>query len=303
MKVLLKCILGVFMVVQVNAQSKKLKVDTKLNQKIKNAVKGFEGQIGIYVENLKTGKFAAYNPDTLFPTASMVKVPIMVGVFDKIQKGELKYNQVMVYKDSLKYDDGIVSSFKDSTKITLSELVFLMESVSDNTASLWLQGMVGGKQINANMESLGLSHVRVNSRTPGRELFRKTYGWGTCTPFEMALLIKKIRQGNVISKAASDRMIRTLSYQFWDEEGLSQLPENVKFSCKTGAVDRSRSETAVVYAPHGDYVYCIVSKNQKDTTYESNNAGFEMIRKVSKIIWEHYEPKSNFVKSIKDPKF
>jgi beta-lactamase class A len=279
------------------------KIDTKLQAKLNLVVSGFEGQVGIYVENLKTGKYASLNPDTLFPTASMIKVPIMVGVFDKINKGELKYTQEMVFKDSLRYDNGIVSSFKDSTKITLSELVFLMESVSDNTASLWLQGIVGGNNINKIMENYGFNNVRVNSRTPGREAFRKTYGWGVCSPREMATLLKKIRKGEIISQAASDRMLRTLSYQFWDEEGLAQIPENVKFSSKTGAVDRSRSEVSVIYAPHGDYVYCIVTKNQKDTIYESNNAGFELIRKVSKLIWEHQEPKSRWIKLVKDEKF
>ncbi len=303
MKVLLMYLVCMCVLINVQAQSPKLKLDNKLSQKLNEAVLGFEGQIGVYVQNLKTGKFASLNADTLFPTASMIKVPIMVGVFDKIQKDELKYNQVMVYKDSLKYDDGIVSSFKDSTKITLSELVFLMESVSDNTASLWLQGIVGGKRINELMSSLGFAHLRVNSRTAGRELFRKTYGWGVCTPFEMAMLMKKIRQGQVVSLDASDRMIRTLGYQFWDEEGLSQLPENVKFAAKTGAVDRSRSETALVYAPHGEYVYCIVTKNQKDTSYESDNAGFEMIRKLTKVIWEHNEPKYRFKYQKKGSKF
>jgi beta-lactamase class A len=275
------------------------KIDAKLESKIASTIGSFEGQVGVYVENLKTGKYATYNPDTLFPTASMIKVPIMVGVFDKIEKKQLSYTQEMIFKDSLRYDEGIVSSFRDSTKIMLSELIFLMESVSDNTASLWLQGIVGGKEINRLMAEYGLKDLRVNSRTAGREEDRKKYGWGVCTPKEMATLMKKIRKGEIISKSASDRMIRTLSYQFWDEEGLSELPENVKFSSKTGAVDRSRSETAVVYAPHGDYIYCIVTKNQKDTTYEANNAGFELIRKLCKVIWEHQEPKSKWRK-LKD---
>jgi beta-lactamase class A len=300
MKSLILVFCGLFFSSKIYAQTK---VDTKLQSKLVVAIGSFEGQVGVFVENLKTGKFATYNSDTLFPTASMIKVPIMVGIFDKIQKGELKYTQELIFKDSLRYDEGIVSSFRDSTKIMLSEVVFLMESVSDNTASLWLQGLVGGKEINRLMEMYGFKDLRVNSRTAGREVFRKNYGWGVCTPKEMATLMKKIRNGEIVSKAASDRMIRTLGYQFWDEEGLAQIPENIKFASKTGAVDRSRSETAVVYAPHGEYVYCIVTKNQKDTTYEANNAGFELIRKLAKIIWEHEEPKSKWIKSAKDEKF
>jgi len=61
--------------------------DSKLTTQLQNAVKGFNGEVGIYVKNLKTGKTAAINADTLFPTASMIKVSIQCGVMDKIEKG------------------------------------------------------------------------------------------------------------------------------------------------------------------------------------------------------------------------
>src|SRR5580698_6581114 len=77
--------------------------DTKLTAQLQNVIKGFNGQVGIYVKNLKTGKTAAINADTLFPTASMIKVSIQCGVMDKIEKGELKYNQKLIYRDSLLY--------------------------------------------------------------------------------------------------------------------------------------------------------------------------------------------------------
>ena len=66
--------------------------DTKLTAKLQDAVKGFKGQVGIYVQNLKTGKTVALNADTLFPTASMIKVSIQCGLMDKIEKGEIQYN-------------------------------------------------------------------------------------------------------------------------------------------------------------------------------------------------------------------
>ena len=75
--------------------------DKKLTSQLQDAVKGFNGQVGIYVHNLKTGKTAELSADTLFPTASMIKVSILAGVMDKIEKGELKYNQKLVYRDSL----------------------------------------------------------------------------------------------------------------------------------------------------------------------------------------------------------
>ena len=163
--------------------------DDILQQNVETIIKGFKGDIGVYVRNLKTGQMAAVKPDTLFPTASMIKVSILCGIFDKIEKGELKYNQELVYRDSLKYDDGVTGSFRDSTKIELAELVTLMATLSDNTASLWLQGLAGGgATINAWLENNGFHQTRVNSRTPGRQAIREIYGWGHTTSREMAEL-------------------------------------------------------------------------------------------------------------------
>jgi beta-lactamase class A len=277
------------------AFSQTLKEDQKLKAKLQDALKGFNCDVGIYVHNLKTNKFVAINADTIFPTASMIKIPIMIGTFDKIKQGALKYEQELVYRDSLKYDDGIVGSLRDSTKIPLSYVVMLMCTISDNTGSLWLQALAGGgKRINAILDSLGFQVTRVNSRTPGREANRSKYGWGQTSPKEMANLLTMIREGKIISPAYSDRMYRNLGRQFWDKEGLSQLPENIKVATKNGAVNRSRSETALVHAPHGEYVYSIITKNQKDESWTRENEGNELLRKVGALLWHHFEPKSDW---------
>ncbi|MBA4849884.1 serine hydrolase [Emticicia sp. BO119] len=275
--------------------SQNLKEDLKLKTKLQEVLKGFNGDVGIYVRNLKTNKFVAINADTVFPTASMIKIPIMIGTFDKIRQGALKYEQELVYRDSLHYDDGIVGSLKDSTRIPLSYVMMLMCTVSDNTGSLWLQALSGGgTRINTILDSLGFQNTRMNSRTPGREVNRTKYGWGQTSPREMANLLTMIRQGKIISRAYSDRMYRNLGRQFWDQEGLSQIPENVKVATKNGAVNRSRSETVLVHAPRGEYVYSIITKNQKDESWVRENEGYELLRKVSALLWHHFEPKSDW---------
>jgi beta-lactamase class A len=208
--------------------------------------------------------------------------------------GKLKYDQILTYKDSLKYDDGLVGSFQDSTQIPVSELIYLMESVSDNTASLWLQGLVKGQRINQLMDSLGMQNTHVNSRTPGRSAFQKTYGWGQTTPKEMASLMKMLRKGEIFTQDASYRMYKTLGNQYWDGEGLSQIPENIKTAYKSGAVDRSKSEVMLVHAPHGDYVFCMITKNQTDTKWNKNNEGYRAARSISSSLWKYFEPKSKW---------
>ena len=271
------------------------KSDSKLDRQLRAALTDFRGDAGVYVRNLRTGKTVAINADTLFPTASTVKIPIQCGLFDKISRGELTYGQELVYKDSLHYDDGIIGSLKDGTKISLSEIVMLMETVSDNTGSLWCQALAGGgAAINQWLETNGFHQTRVNSRTPGRAANQKQYGWGQTTPRELADLLTYIRQGRAVSPDASDEMLRNLGRQYWDNDGLSQLPPGIKTASKNGAVNRSRSEVVLVHAPHGEYVYCVMTKNQQDERWERSNEGAALLRTVSAILWRHFEPKSTW---------
>jgi beta-lactamase class A len=272
------------------------KEDKVLQQKLQQLVKGFKGDVGIYVRNLKTGKIAAIDADTLFPTASMIKVPITVGMFDKIEKQEIRYDSMLTYKDSLLYEgEDLLGSFKDGEKIALKAVLMLMITTSDNTASLWCQLMAGkGTTINAWLDNNGFKQTRVNSRTPGREANRTKYGWGQTTPKEMSELVVRIREGKVISPRVSERIYRNLIRIYWDTEALSQIPPYVQVASKQGAVNQSRSEVALVNAPHGDYVFCVITKNQKDESWTINNEGWVLIRKVSSLLWNYFEPDSKW---------
>jgi beta-lactamase class A len=269
--------------------------DNKLTAQLQNAIKGFNGQVGIYVKNLKTGKTAAINADTLFPTASMIKVSIQCGVMDKIEKGELKYNQKLIYRDSLLYPgEDILGSFKDKDTIEVSKVALLMITMSDNTASTWLQKIVTGEYINNWLDQNGFKVMRVNSRVKGREKIRSMYGWGVTTPYEMCRLFTMIREGKAVSPAASERMYRNLGRIYWDDKALSKIPPYVHTVSKQGALDESKSETVLVNAPHGDYVFSIITNNNKDQRWVPDNEAYVLIKKVSALIWHYYEPKSDW---------
>ncbi len=279
-------------------------VDKALTKKLDDAVKGFHGEVGIYVYNLKTGKTAAINADTLFPTASMIKVSILCGLMDKIQKGELDYHQKLIFNEPQRYDTGdILGSVRDKDTIELSKVAMLMITMSDNTASLWLQDLVTGEYINNWLEQNGFEHMRVNSRVKGREAIRKIYGWGMTTPREMCKLFTMIRAGKAVSPEASERMYRNLSHIYWDDNALSQIPPYVQTASKQGFVDQSRSETDLVNAPHGDYVFSIITKGQEDKSYKHDNEGFVLIRTVSALLWHYFEPDSKWTQQAKDEKF
>ena len=271
--------------------------DAALHARLDSLVNNFHGVAGVYVQNLKTGMTAAVNADTLFPTASMIKVSILCGLFDRIERGELKYDKDVLMLDSLRYvgGAGVAQFFRDSTRIPLAELAWLMIAISDNSAALWCQQLAGGgPAINDWLERNGFRELRVNSRTPGREANREVFGWGQSTPREMARLFTLIRDEKAVSQDASEEMYRVMSKTYWDTEALYQFPPTVKAAAKSGAVDDAKSETVLVNAPSGDYVFCVMTKNQKDQRWEHDNEGYVLIRKISRLLWETFEPESKW---------
>ena len=266
----------------------------KLKANVLGLIKGFDGDVGIYVRHSFSNTAIGVNENKIFPTASMIKVPILVKIFDKIEAGTLKMDSVVYFsKAAINYPwkgDDALSRFKDGEDITISKLLTHMITFSDNHASLWLQDLAGGgTAINAWLKENGFEHTRVNSRTEGREVHFQKYGWGQTTPKEMAELMVMIREGRVISAAASSEIYRQLTRSYWDDEALSEIPPTVQAASKQGAVSQSRSEVVLVNAPNGDYVFSIITDNQIDKSWTHDNEGFMLIRRLSKLLWDHFK--------------
>jgi beta-lactamase class A len=267
--------------------------DPALAARLDSLARGFRGTVGIYVRHLPTGASVAMNADSVFPTASLVKVPILLTLYDQVRQGRLDLDARVPYPDTLHYRyveaTDVAGYMVAGDTLPLSELAFLMLTVSDNVASLWIQALVGGgAAVNEWMAAHGFTHTRVNSRTPGREAARTAYGWGQTTPREIAESLVMIREGRAVSPRASEKMYRLLTKTYWDDFGLSQIPPTVQAASKQGFVDKSRSEVLLVNAPGGDYVLAIITKNQVDESYEADNEGHRLIRAVSRAVYEHF---------------
>ena len=134
----------------------------------------------------------------------------------------------------------------------------------------------------------------MNSRTPGRHKIWEIYGWGQTTPKEMATLVVDIRKAKILTPAACERMYRNMTHIYWDANALSRIPPYIQTASKSGAVDDARSEVVLVNALHGDYVFAIYTKNNKDQSWGNNNEADRLIRNVSTILWNYFEPRSKW---------
>lgn len=271
--------------------------DKKLTREVQQLVSGFKGEVGVYVKDLRSGKTVTINADSIFPTASIVKVPILLGIMDRLYRGELKYDSAFTYKDSLLYaGEDILGSFKSNETIALKKIIMLMMTTSDNTASLWLQSIAGtGTRINQLLDSFGFKNTRVNTRTPGREGNRTQYGWGQTTPREMGELFERAYKHQLFSTETDDRMLRCLGRNFWDEdEAISRFPPTIEVFSKNGCVNASRSEAMIVNAPHRPFVFCVFTKNNVDQRWSRENEAWTLARNLADLLWKHFEPNYNW---------
>ena len=272
-----------------------LRDDPALAATLDSLAHGFRGRVGIYVRHLPTGAGYQRDADSVFPTASLVKLPILLTLYEQVERGALDLEARLPYPDTLTYRwteaTDVVGYMAPGDTLPLRELAFLMLTISDNHASLWIQALVGGgAEVNRWLADHGYEHTRVNSRTPGREAARSRYGWGQTTPREIAEALVSIHEGRAVSPRASEAMYRMLSGSYWNAEALSQLPPTVQAASKQGFVDRSRSEVLLVNAAGGDYVLAVITADQEDTSYTPDNEGHRLIRAVSGAVYKHFNP-------------
>ena len=260
-------------------------------------LKNFDGKAGVYLKNLTSGKTFEHNAEELFPSASLIKVPILMVLFEKIESGIFSYNQLLKYDGKYDYtgETDVVNSLSVNAEIPLGKLIHLMINFSDNSASKWCQALAGGgKEINDWLSKHGFQQTRVNAQTPGRETQRNRYGWGQTTPREMARMLTYLFRKRLISATASDKMYRILSKTYLDAGAISQIPPFINAASKQGCIAQSRSEVILVNAPTCDYVLCVITDKQQDRSWNNENNGHQLIRKISKIMWQEFEPVSNW---------
>lgn len=258
--------------------------DTVLEAELNQLLARFRGRAGIYARRLDTGQEVAINADEVLPTASMIKIPLLVGLFVGIEDGHFHLLDEMRYDTSFATGGGdVLNKLRPGETVTLWRLAGLMITVGDHVASRWIQQLVGGENLNDWLATNGFDHTRVNSRVEGRDSAYDDYGWGQTTPRELSRLLVMIREGEVIDAAASSDMFRLLSRNWWPLGAKSAIPPTINVAAKAGGNSTTQSEILLVNAPAGDYVLCVITRPTADGTFEGGRA---LVRAVSAAVWE-----------------
>lgn len=251
--------------------------------------RSYRGRVGIYIKDLETGKTWLYNADKLFPSASLIKVPIMAAVFEKIKLGDLTLDtQIKLTRHERVGGSGSLKWVRDGTSLSVMEIIYKMITESDNTATRMLIDYVSMPYLDGAFKNLGLVHTNITpegmSLSSGRVL-RENY----TTPREMASLLERIYAGQLVSKESSEFMLDVLKHTKSRSRLRKGLPLGWEIGHKTGLLRKSCHDVGIVFSPRGDYVIAVLTSEAPNYTEAKN-----FISKVAKLTYKYYRIDADF---------
>ena len=229
------------------------RADTGLLQRTLDSLAArHRGVVGYTVHDLDTGERVERRGDETFPTASLIKVAILVTVFDLVEQKRLSLDDPLTV---LRIDKvpgaGQLQFLHDNATISVRDAAWLMTTISDNTATNLLLSRIEMRRVWDAMEKRGLPRTKVHSKVllrlasvaPDSSL---KYGLGVTTPNEMAQLFALLADGRAVSASADSMVIDMLDH---NEDGqlLQRFVEGIRAPHKTGATDAVRTECAIFF--------------------------------------------------------
>jgi len=136
----------------------------RLERQLQNLMRSISGEIGVAIKHLESGQELLINGETLFPMASVFKIPVLVEVLAQVKEGKFSLDdEVNIEKKDQHLGSGILSDLvAPGVKLSIRNLIQLMMMVSDNSATDILLDKVGVENVNRRLASFGIKGLTVN---------------------------------------------------------------------------------------------------------------------------------------------
>lgn len=259
-----------------------------LHRVLDSLANSHRGVIGYAVHNVDTGERLQLRGDSTFPTASLIKVSLLVTLYDLVEKGDMALDDRMrVLKIDKVPGSGMLQYLHDGIEITVGDAAWLMTTISDNTATNLLLDKVAIRRVWQKMEALGLPHSKIHSKS----FLRMTsvamdssvkYGLGVTTPNEMAQLFALLAQGKAVSAKADSSMLRILENNTYNQM-LARYADGVPLAHKDGEGDQVRTDCGL-FRLQSRVVACVLTNYNQDRRWLIDNEAQITIARMGQAI-------------------
>lgn len=223
------------------------------NQSLQSSLDAYIAQlpsgvrVNLQVESLQGKIYASHDANEAVPSASVIKIPILVELMEQVKMGilHLEDNYTLLATDKTG-GSGIIAKYADGTTMTINELARLMMVASDNTATNILIRKVGREAVNERMKQLGLLNLQLNRVMMDTTAVARGID-NYVTPHDINALLRLIYNRKVVNKALCERMMEFL-LQNEDRTTLPHfIPQTVRVAHKTGGLTYVRGDAGIMF--------------------------------------------------------
>lgn len=253
-----------------------------LENELKEIIDKYDEDISMLVKNLSSDEILLnYNEEKIYPSASIIKIPIMIEALSKMDDLQIPLLSKIKIKDSDKVDFSIITE-QNLTQCTFLELITWMIIDSDNTATNVLIDLLGMDKINERINSLGMKDTKLQRKMMDFEAIKEGKNNSTSLK-DMLVVMEGLYRGKIINKEVSKRAIDIMKNQRDNSMLKRYITENVVVANKTGELDNLNNDVGIFYTKKADYFIGIfVHKVQ------NNQKAHEIIGKLSKKVYDYF---------------
>ena len=249
--------------------------------------------VAVAYYDLRTGATLLRNEREVFHAASTMKVPVMLGIFEAVTRGELSLDQPVRVKNEFKSIlDGstyALESREDSDPglydlvgqdLPLRELVRRMEVRSSNLATNIVIELIGAPRVMRLMKEIGADDIRVLRGVEDDKAYHAGMN-NTTTAHDLMLVFRTLAEKRAITPEASAEMIEILAAQEHNDGIPAGIPPGTKVAHKTGSITKISHDAGLVFRPDGSpYVLVVLTRG-----FGKNEDAEKVIAEISRILW------------------
>ena len=242
----------------------------KLEARVDEISAHCDGVVGIAALDLTDGRMLLRNGDSVFPTASSIKLAILLELYRQDQasttgaSGKAKLDDPYTFdpKDLIEDSRVMAGLTPGATRLTNRDLAQFMIAVSDNAATNILYDRVGKDNVNATLRSLGLTKTMLRRKMIDIAAAQRG-DENVATPREMVLLLQAIHTGKALDKEMTAQLIKQLS-TVKDSYIPRLLPPEIQVANKPGDLDAVRTDSGMVFVPNRPFAISVMTAWNRD---------------------------------------
>src|SRR5215210_7730778 len=249
--------------------------------------------IAVAYYDLSTGETLLRNEREVFHAASTMKVPVMLGIYEAVTRGELSLDQPVRVRneftsifDGSKYalearEDSDAQLYDEVGKeLPLRELVRRMEVRSSNLATNLVIELIGAKRVMRLMKEVGANDIQVLRGVEDDKAYHAGMN-NTTTAYDLMLVFRTLAEKKAVTAAASEEMLEILAAQEHNDGIPAGLPPGTRVAHKTGSITAISHDAGIVYRPDGtQYVLVVLTRG-----FEKGDDADAVIAAISRILW------------------